>query len=226
MTSRLLDRMARTVAAVIMVLAIIVAFRPGGIARRTVSDWRQEAELRKIVDNEWNELAGTGPTLGAPQGDVVTVMFVDYLCGYCRMVHDTIVAFLAASPGVAVSVRQLPNPGSRLSRAASSFALCGYEQGRFELVHGELLSNDDAVGGEMSLEDWAEVARRLGLPGDAVLECMESESTNSVLTRDAALAARLSLRSTPAFLTVGAGLRRGVRSRGEMAEWAEDARDR
>lgn len=182
--------------------------------------------LRKMVDNEWDELAGNGPTLGTPQGDVVTVMFVDYLCGYCRMVHDTIVAFLAVTPGVGVSVRQLPNPGSRLSRAASSFALCGYKHGQFELVHGELLGNEGVVGGEMSLEDWAAVARRLGLPDDAVRECMESESTNLMLARDAALAARLSLRSTPAFLTVGAGLRRGVRSMGEMAEWAEEVRNR
>lgn len=225
-TSRRLDAMSRTVAVAILVIAMIVAFQPGGFARRTLSEWMDEAERRRIITNEWSDLASNGPALGAPRGNVATVMFVDYLCAYCRMAQDTIAEFLHLFPMAAVTVRQLPNPGSRLSRAASAFALCGHAQGQFQLVHNELIRSQDSLRHDMGVQHWAGIARHLGLDEQSVVECMQSQTTTAVLAADADLASRLSLQSTPAFVTVRVGLELGVPTLAEVSEWAYGTVDR
>ena len=143
-------------------------------------------------------LATTGvPALGDESGAVTVVEFSDYRCGFCKRSLDA-VRMALERPGVRVEVREYPILGGDSVRAARA-ALAAAMQGRYEQAHLALMAHEgdfDEATIETMAADWQLDLKRLKAD-------MESAEVDALLEANRALAQRLGVTGTPAFLVAG-----------------------
>jgi protein-disulfide isomerase len=202
-----LNRASTFVGWIFLLAAAFLLVRPGGLLREEYDQWLVRRKTRAIIRRDWETVAKSELRLGAYGGVVVLVEYVDYECPYCRMLDDTLRAFLTTHSSISVVIRQLPHPAHPLARNAALAAICAGRQDRFATMHAYLMNSEEWKQDH----DWVHIAGNIGIEDIARFEkCMSGAEARSQLTEDSAFAARVQLRATPALLSIRTGLHVGV----------------
>lgn len=166
------------------------------VLREALDPSRQLAARASELRGELLASAGV-PALGDQSGAVTVVEFSDYRCGFCKRSLDA-VRMALKRPGVRVEVREYPILGGDSVRAAKA-ALAAAMQGRYEQAHLALMAHEgefDEATIETMAADWQLDVERLKAD-------MDSAEVNARLEANRALAQRLGVTGTPAFLVAG-----------------------
>ena len=137
------------------------------------------------------------PVAGDAAGTVTVVEFFDYRCGYCKRSLDAVRA-AASRAGVRVELREYPILGDDSERAAR-LALAAGLQGRYMDAHFALMERPKGYG-EAVVD---ELAAALGLDAARLRTDMASAGVTERIAANRALARRLGVTGTPAFIVLG-----------------------
>ena len=141
------------------------------------------------------------PELGPTDAPVTIVVVSDFQCPFCARVQPTLRRILATWPGK-VRFQFLHQPLSFHKRAfpAARAAVAAQLQGKFWEMHDGLFADHRDLG-DSRIE---ELAASLGLDLSAFKEAWKtSKPVGDFVTRNAAIAAALGARGTPAFFING-----------------------
>jgi protein-disulfide isomerase len=146
----------------------------------------------------------SSPVVGNVNGDVAVVEFFDYNCPYCRKAAPIVADALNADKGLRVVYKEWPilGPGSQFAARA---ALAAHAQGKYEAFHQALMTSPASVDEAATLQ----IARSVGLDVERLKGDMESPAIKMELERNFALAEKLRITGTPAFV-IGEEILRGL----------------
>lgn len=164
---------------------------------------------------------GYSRVMGNPDGDVTIVEFVDYRCGYCRKAYDAVSELLENDKNIRLIVKEYPILGEG-SLASARFAvsaqhLMGNEA--YDKLHEALIT----LRGAASVDNLIATADGLGLDGQAIADGMNADKVDEILGENHALARRLKITGTPAFV-MGEQLARGYMPLEQMQAFVEEIR--
>ena len=135
---------------------------------------------------------------GNPEGDVTVVEFMDYRCGYCRRAFPEVTELVESDGGIRFVVKEFPILGEE-SVIASRFAVAVKQiegDAAYKAVHDALMS----FKGSVSETPLRRMAGTLGLDTDAIFAHMDSDAVTEVIAANHALARKLGISGTPAFV--------------------------
>ncbi|MEX2630614.1 MAG: DsbA family protein [Tistlia sp.] len=135
------------------------------------------------------------PVLGNPQGDVVVVEFFDYQCGYCKRVAEGLQQAVADDGGIKLVMKEFPILGPASILAAKA-ALAAERQDLYEPFHWALMQNKGSLD-EAAIDA---VAAEVGLDLERLKADMADPKIDERLAENYALAERLDINGTPAFV--------------------------
>jgi protein-disulfide isomerase len=146
----------------------------------------------------------SSPVVGNVNGDVTVVEFFDYNCPYCRKAVPIIADALKADKGLRVVYKEWPilGPGSEFAARA---ALAAHAQGKYEAFHQALMMSPSSVDEVATLE----IAQSVGLDIERLKRDMEGATVKAEVQRNFALAEKLRITGTPAFI-IGEEIVRGL----------------
>ena len=174
---------------------------PKAVVNALVSYRDQEAKRaekqaeNKIVADANEIFNSSSPVLGNPNGSVVLVEFLDYQCGHCKNMGQTVVSLMKANPDLKVIVKEMPILGEN-SNYAARVALAAAEQGKFEPVHRAFMTERPRLTKERS----AEIAKNAGVDWTTAEAQITSKTIETQLDSVFALAQDLNITGTPAFI--------------------------
>lgn len=159
---------------------------------------RAEAPPQERLDRD--------PLLGESDGPVLLVEYGAYSCSSCRQWHQAgvIEGILAQFPGqVQFVFRDFPVITPTYDRLAAQAAQCTLDQGddAFWAFHDAMYTTNYMTA--RTAADFGLVADSLGLDGDAVRECTDSQTHEETVLYDLERGYTLGLRGTPSFLVNG-----------------------
>ena len=131
---------------------------------------------------------------GNPRGDVTLVMFTDYSCGYCRASAPDVKRLLAEDPKLKVVWREIPILGPD-SETVARAALAAARQGRYLAFHQAMFA-----GGRADPARIAAVAQEVGLDAGRLASDESGADVRHEIAANLALAGRLGVSGTPAFV--------------------------
>ena len=140
------------------------------------------------------------PSVGDPNAPVVIIEFSDFECPFCAKFVKEIFPELKAkyidTGEVQFVFRHLPLTAiHKRARRAAEAAECAATKGKFWEMHDRLFT--DAT--KLADSDLGASAKAVGLDPDAYERCMTDHAA-AIVEKDAELARRLGLGSTPVFL--------------------------
>jgi len=189
------------------------------ILREREAAEREAAVAQALVSQrELLESGENAPVLGNPEGDVTLVEFFDYNCGFCRRAKPEVDGVIAADANVRVVLREFPILGEESVFAARA-ALAAREQGLYEEFHNALMGHPSRLSEALVMT----VAMDVGLDADKLMADMESEAVNAHIEKSMALAERLNITGTPAFV-IGEQIRPGLVAQNDLIEIIEAER--
>ncbi|HVS62355.1 MAG TPA: thioredoxin domain-containing protein [Thermoanaerobaculia bacterium] len=141
-------------------------------------------------------------TLKGPSAAPVTIVeFSDFQCPACRSFNPILTQVLEAyGDRIQVAFRQFPLRSIHpQAQPAAEASLCAREQGKFWEVHDAMFAD------QRSLEppQLKELARRLGLDGEAFDECFDEGRHRAVVDRDLARGQQVGVTGTPSVFVNG-----------------------
>jgi protein-disulfide isomerase len=148
--------------------------------------------------------SASSPVAGNPNGDVTLVEFFDYNCPYCRKAEPILGEAVAADKGLRVVYKEWPilGPGSEFAARA---ALASKAQGKYEAFHQAMMTSSNKVDEVSTLE----IAHTIGLNVEQLKRDMADPAVKTELERNFALAEKLRITGTPAFI-IGDEIIRGL----------------
>ncbi len=135
------------------------------------------------------------PVAGNPDGHVTLVEFYDVRCPYCRRMLPTVAALLAQDHDIRLVYKDLPvlGPGSVIGARA---LLAAQKQGGYQKLHDALMAGSPDV-----TEDSVKTAAlRLGLDWDRLHTDMTAPDVLARINANLALAQKLQIQGTPAYI--------------------------
>lgn len=174
-----------------------------------------KANLDELVNDGYSWVGGN------PDGDITLVEFMDYRCGYCRKAAPEVAKLLKEDGNIRFVVKEFPILGEA-SVTSSRFAIAAKQVAgseAYKLVHDALIE----FGGEPSEKALRRIAEGLDLDADAIVARMESDEVTQEIAQTRALAQRMRLTGTPAFV-LGGEVLRGYLPAGQMAIIAAEQR--
>ena len=149
-------------------------------------------KYRDLLVNDPN-----APIIGNPKGDVTIVEFMDYRCGYCKRVFPTLIKAMNTDGNVRVLIKEFPILGPE-SVLASKAALAVWRLApkKYEEFHTSLMQTKSSITESLIRS----TAANVGLEGNAVIKEMKSSEIESYIGETRALAQRLGISGTPAFV--------------------------
>lgn len=181
--------------------------------RRAAESVQNDSQLvaanREAIFNDGHSWVG-----GNPDGDLTMVEFIDYRCGVCRRFNQEVHDLVAADGNIRLILKEFPILGQD-SEASSRFAVAVKQiagDDAYMKAHDELIT----LRGPATLEALKEVADRIGVDGEAIIQHMNTEDVTSVLRENRQLAERMAIQGTPTFV-IGDELLRGVPQAGLTA---------
>ncbi|MCK6418773.1 MAG: DsbA family protein [Alphaproteobacteria bacterium] len=157
---------------------------------------KQEEQARKAIKDNKDALMGEGqPSAGNPKGDVTIVEFFDYNCGYCKRALPDIQALLKEDKNVRFVFKDLPILGPS-SVTAAQWALAAHKQGRYFDYHAALMEFQGPKE-EATLE---KIAADLKLDVAKMKADAASAEIKTMIEKEQALAEKLGINGTPAFI--------------------------
>lgn len=168
-------------------------------ALRVEEGRRQEAADRTAIGLEAKELLhdDRDAVAGNPAGTRTVVEFYDVRCPYCRHMQPVIEQLLRRDPQVRLVFKDMPvlGPPSRLGARA---LLAAARQGAYMKLQDRLLH-----GGAPTEDSLRADAQALGLDWARVQRDMADPAIQQKLDANLALARRLGIEGTPAFIAGG-----------------------
>lgn len=135
-----------------------------------------------------------GAWTGNPAGDVTLVMFSDYSCTYCRVSAPDIEKLVAEDPKLKIVWREIPVLGPQ-SEAAARAALAAAKQGRYPAFHHAAFAGPRPDAARI-----AAIAREIGLDPPRFAADRAGADIAGEIAANLALAAKLGVDGTPAFV--------------------------
>lgn len=164
---------------------------------------------------------GYSHVAGNPEGDVTIVEFVDYRCGYCRKAYEEVEQLLEKDDGIRLILKEYPILGEDSLNSArfavSAQVLFGEEA--YDKLHHALIS----LRGSASVDNLVAAADDLGLDGQAIADGMDADRVDEILGENHALARRLKITGTPAFV-MGEQMARGYMPLPQMEAFVAEIR--
>ncbi len=161
---------------------------------------RQEAATRAAIADAGPALTATpgDPFAGNPEGRRTLVEFYDVRCPYCRRMLPVEAELVRRDPDVKVIFKDIPilGPGSVIGARAVLAAQRqgGYDRLRVALMSGPADITDDTV---------RQAADRLGLDWTRLQRDMADPAIATRIDANIALAKRLEIQGTPAYVVNG-----------------------
>ncbi len=158
---------------------------------------------------------------GNPEGDITLVEFMDYRCGYCRRAVSEVEGLLESDGNIRLVLKEFPILGEE-SVAASRFAIATKQvagDDAYKAVHDALMT----YNGSMTEAGFTRLADALGLDANAIVAEMNSDAVTEVIAANHALAQRLRISGTPAFVMEDRMLR-GYLPQAAMQQVADEIR--
>jgi protein-disulfide isomerase len=153
-------------------------------------------EIAKLSNDLLN--APGDQVVGNPKGDVTIVEFYDVRCPYCRRMLPVVEKLLKSDPGIRLVYKDLPvlGPGSVLGAKA---LLASMKQDGYVRLHDALMT------GTPNIDDAAlrQAAGRAGLNWDKLQKDMAAPEVQAQIDANLAVAHRLSIEGTPAYVIGG-----------------------
>ncbi|BBK38164.1 hypothetical protein STAQ_32420 [Allostella sp. ATCC 35155] len=180
----------------------------------------QLARARDTIVTERDALtrSAADPVGGNPKGDVTIVEFFDYRCPYCKQVKPIVEQVLKQDRNVRVVYKEFPILG-RDSVYASRAALAAHKQGRYLPFHHALMAHRGQLGEEAVMT----IAKQAGLDVERLKRDMQDPAIEQTIAANRALAERIGIRGTPAFV-VGDDLAPGAIDPGSLKAMVDKAR--
>lgn len=151
-----------------------------------------------IID-DWAQLADGGHSVGASNGSLKLVAFLNYECRYCGAAQDVLDELLQReNDQLSITIRHFPvSPNSRVAAVAAE---CAGLQGRFWDYHRQLFRAREAVLDSR----WTELATAASVADiERFLSCVRDTVTVATVDRDLVLGRDLGIRATPTFVING-----------------------
>ena len=158
---------------------------------------------------------------GNPNGNVTLVEFMDYRCGYCRQAYAEVEELIKSDGNIRFVVKEFPILGEA-SMLSSKFAIAVRQlhgEDAYATVHDALIN----LRGEPSTETLARLAKDLGLEAKPILDRMDTPPVMTVIQANYALAEKMEITGTPAFIMDGQVMR-GYAPLDVMRDFVADAR--
>jgi protein-disulfide isomerase len=136
--------------------------------------------------------------IGNPAGDVTLVKFFDYNCPYCRKAKSDVDVLIKGDPQLRVVLKEFPVLGAA-STDASRVAVAAKRDlpaGKLREFHAKLMETRGRADGDRALA----VAKDFGLDPEKLRKHMQDQAVAAVLRENAALADKLGITGTPAFV--------------------------
>ncbi|MBX3172906.1 MAG: DsbA family protein [Gemmatimonadaceae bacterium] len=170
--------------------------------RRAARETLSTREFAEVYDGATELWAAAGQGGGGPSKGVRVVIFTDFQCPFCALLHKDLTRLHESDSlrGVAVSIRHAP--ASRRHPLAWRIALgaeCASLNGRAKAYA------DSAFGWQLDIADHLDSLAGIGGRGDGVRwrSCLESERTRMRLQSDTLLARKYGVRGTPTMFVNG-----------------------
>ena len=184
---------------------------------------QQAAEDIEIIASNSDELFKDGFSLvaGNPDGDLTVVEFSDYNCGYCKRAHSEVAKFIEADGNVRLVIKEFPilGPGSVLAGRAGLASAMQDDGKKYQEFNDALMKHR----GSHNEQSVMKVAKEVGLDVDQLEKDMKSAEIDRQVKETYALAEKLKINGTPAFV-VGNQVVRGFVPAEQLMELAKAAR--
>lgn len=162
---------------------------------------RENAEKEKLAQKGISENAETlyksklSYVAGNAKGDISMVEFFDYNCGFCKRAFGDVLSILESDKNLRLVVKEFPilGPGSVF---ASRAAIAAKEQGKYWDFHVALMQSR----GSLDEGKVIAIAKKIGLDVDKLRADMKSDRVTSEIEETYALANKLGVNGTPAFI--------------------------
>lgn len=135
------------------------------------------------------------PTAGNLKGDVTIVEFFDYRCPYCKRSMPGFMRMVKEDGNIRIVFKEFPILGP-ISRVAARAALAANEQGKYFAFHKALMAAKVALTERVIYI----IAASAGLDVTRLKKDMKAPAIDRDLARNFALANKLGIRGTPAFV--------------------------
>ena len=135
---------------------------------------------------------------GDPSGDVTLVEFFDYNCGYCKRALSDLRVLMKADPKLRVVLKDFPVLGPD-SVESARVALAVKQQLKGDKLfdyHARLIETRGKVNSERAMA----VAKEVGVDMARLAKDMDGPEVRAALQENMALADKLGLTGTPAFV--------------------------
>lgn len=133
------------------------------------------------------------------EAGLILVEFLDYNCGYCRRQHRLFISATDALPNLQIIFKEYPILGQGSNDAARIALAVKAEYGtaRYLELQDRFLTHQ----GQIDKASIAQILADMSLPVDVLFERARQEDIQVHLLDNQALAARLGIQGTPAFVT-------------------------
>ena len=190
---------------ILWVLGMVTAAALGSQAGAMVNAAnRPPIAAEKLANLTAADLVDPAKTIGPGDAPLTIVMFADLSCPVCRVAHEQLLAYQGRNPrGVRLAFRHLALWDH--SAAAAAVTEVAAESGKFWPVVAALF----ARGGTADRDGYRSLLRAAGMDGVEVERRVGNGEDPAVrrLRRDLALAERLGIHGTPAFVVLVEGER-------------------
>jgi protein-disulfide isomerase len=161
--------------------------------QQVLKDEQSKSAIAANRDGLYNDAAA--PVGGNPKGDVTLVEFFDYQCGYCKAVLDDLNRAVKDDGKVRFIYKEFPILGPASTTAAKA-ALAARVQGKYVDVHNALM------GFRGRLDDAAiyRLAGGAGVDVERLKKDMEAPAVTAAIDANLALAEKMGIHGTPAFV--------------------------
>jgi protein-disulfide isomerase len=155
----------------------------------------QQQAQSAIKENTDQLFQGKMTVVGNPKGNVTIVEFFDYQCIHCKKMSPVINSLIKKDSDLRVVYKEFPIFG-KSSELASKAALAAGMQGKYQAMHNALINIDKRLNDKIVMDS----AKSLGLDMKKFKVDMDSKEVTEVLEANRALAEKLHLMGTPAFI--------------------------
>lgn len=178
---------------------------------------RKRAEAAIQENGEALRAHPLSPVSGNTGGDVTVVEFFDYRCGFCKRALPAVTALLKEDANVRVVWKEFPILGP-VSLFAARAAMAADRQGKYYPFHLALMKEPELSEGKV-----LEIAVGTGLDLERLRRDMEDPAIQAYLDETQALARKIGISGTPAFV-VGSRLVPGAVDAARLLELVAAAR--
>ncbi|MBM3554255.1 MAG: DsbA family protein [Alphaproteobacteria bacterium] len=181
---------------------------------------QQEEDNQKALKTSRNELYDDPDSVvgGNPKGDITLVEFFDYRCGYCKRAHVTVEELKKSDGKLRVIYKEYPILGPD-SVIASRAAIAVRKSPKYLAFHDALMR----AKGQLDEASVLQIAAEVGLDAKQIKADMNKAEVTAVIRRNHALAEKLGISGTPAFV-VGDSIVPGAISLADMKALVKEAR--